>query len=77
MKVKILRAASEDLQEGYRFYEGQSCGVGAVGLLNSPYTMEGMSRSVIPANAGIQQRDRTNLRIPLDSRFRGNDAVRQ
>jgi plasmid stabilization system protein ParE len=29
VKVKILRAASEDLTEGYRFYEGQSCGVGA------------------------------------------------
>lgn len=29
MKVKILRAASEDLKEGYRFYEGQSSGVGA------------------------------------------------
>jgi hypothetical protein len=28
VKVKILRAASEDLQEGYRFYEGQSSGVG-------------------------------------------------
>jgi len=29
----------------------------------------------MPANAGIQKRGRTDLRIPLDSRLRGNDAV--
>jgi len=36
-----------------------------------------MTVSVIPAKAGIQERERTNLRIPLDSRLRGNDAVGQ
>ncbi|MDP2326148.1 MAG: type II toxin-antitoxin system RelE/ParE family toxin [Gammaproteobacteria bacterium] len=28
MKVKILRSASRDLIDGYRFYEGQAPGVG-------------------------------------------------
>jgi len=41
----------------------------------APYCTEGMRESVILANAGIQKRDRTNIRIPLDSRHRGNDAI--
>jgi len=43
VKVKILRAASADLKEGYRFYEEQSSGVGAYFRLirfeRTPFTL--------------------------------------
>ena len=37
MKVKILRSATDDLVEGYRFYEHCSAGVGAY-FLDSLYS---------------------------------------
>ena len=37
MKIKILSSASQDLIEGYRFYERQSKGVGSY-FLNSLYS---------------------------------------
>ena len=64
MRVKILRAASEDLQDGYRFYERQSPGVG-------DYFIDSLFSDIdsLAVSGGIHPVNRPPWRRMLSKRF--------